>query len=71
MNLTQLFKKSDELATSMGHTFLTIDHVSATVLTVDSIVDVFKSMDIDAAKLHARLIDYLKNNPVPPAPNST
>ena len=71
MNLTQLFKKSDELATSMGHTFLTIDHVSATVLTVDSIVDVFKSMDIDAAKLHARLIDYLKNNPVPPAPKST
>lgn len=71
MNLTQLFKKSDELATSMGHTFLTIDHVSATVLTVDSIVDVFKSMDIDAAKLHARLIDYLTNNPVPPAPKST
>ena len=70
MNLTQLFKKSDELATSLGHTFLTIDHVSATVLTIDSIKNVFEDMNIDADKLHNRLMNYLKNTTVPHAPKS-
>lgn len=71
MNLTQLFKSSDDLATSMGHTFLTIDHISATVLTVDSIIDVFGTMNVDATKVRDRLIEYLKNTNVPHAPRST
>lgn len=71
MNLTQLFKSSDDLATSMGHTFLTIDHISATVLTVDSIIDVFGTMNVDASKVRDRLIEYLKNTNVPHAPRST
>ncbi|ELW0836238.1 AAA family ATPase [Escherichia coli] len=70
MNLTQLFKKSDELATSLGHTFLTIDHLSATVLTIDSIKAVFEDMNIDADNLHGRLIAYLKNTTFPHAPKS-
>lgn len=69
MNLTQLFKQSDALATSMGHTYLTIDHLSATVLTVDSIVDVFQSINIDANNLHSRLVEFLKNTVVPKSPS--
>lgn len=68
MNLTELFKRSDELAVSLGHKFLTIDHISATVLTVDSIHAVFESMNIDANKLHARLVEYLENTTVPSPP---
>lgn len=68
MNLTELFKRSDELAVSLGHKFLTIDHISATVLTVDSIHAVFESMNIDANKLHARLVEYLENTNVPSPP---
>lgn len=71
MNLTQLFKNSDDLATSLGHTFLTIDHISATVLTVNSIIDVFDTINVDATKVRGRLIEYLKNTNVPHAPRST
>ncbi|AXC39353.1 UNVERIFIED_ORG: hypothetical protein [Escherichia phage CMSTMSU] len=40
---------------------MTIDHLSATVLTIDSIKAVFEDMNIDADNLHGRLIAYLKN----------
>lgn len=68
MNLTELFKRSDELAVSLGHSFLTIDHISATVLTVDSIGEVFQTMNIDSSVIHARLVEYLKNTEVPQPP---
>ncbi|BEH88045.1 ATP-dependent Clp protease ATP-binding subunit ClpA [Klebsiella phage phiKp_21] len=70
MNLQKLFKVSDDLATSLGHTYLTIDHISATLLEVDSIVELFNTMNIDTNKLHSRVMNFLKSTEYPNQPAS-
>lgn len=70
MNLQKLFKVSDDLATSLGHTYLTIDHISATLLEVDSIVELFNTMNIDTNKLHSRVMNFLKSTEYPNQPTS-
>lgn len=70
MNLQKLFKVSDDLATSLGHTYLTIDHISATLLEVDSIVELFKTMNVDASHLHERVMNFLNSTNYPHQPAS-
>lgn len=70
MNFRNLFESSDKLAVSLGHRFVTIDHLSATVLEVQSVVDMFKSMNIDANAMRERIISYLKTQVLPQPPRS-
>lgn len=70
MNLRNLFKSSDELASTLGHDFVTIDHLTVTVLGVQSIIDMFASIDVDATKLQQRIHAYLSNTKLPPKPCS-
>lgn len=70
MNFRNLFESSDKLAVSLGHRFVTIDHLSATVLEVQSVVDMFKSMNIDANAMRERIISYLNTQVLPQPPRS-
>lgn len=66
-----LFSDSEELALSLGHRFMTIDHLTVSVLKVPSIVDALDSMSINAKEVEERITTYLKNLDMPNIPAST
>ena len=66
-----LFTDSEALALSFGHRFMTVDHLTVSVLKVPSIVDALNSMSINAKDIEERITTYLKNLDIPNIPLST
>lgn len=65
-----LFNDSKALAQQLGHQFMTVDHLSATVLKVQSVKDALESFSIDTNILGQRIEDYLREVPPPELPVS-
>lgn len=65
-----LFNDSKALAQQLGHQFMTVDHLSATVLKVQSVKDALESFSIDTNILSQRIEDYLREVPPPELPVS-
>lgn len=66
-----LFTDSEELALSLGHRFMSIDHLTVSVLKVPSIVEALDTMSINAKHLEERITAYLRNLDMPNIPHST
>lgn len=66
-----LFVATESLALSLGHRFMSIDHLTVSVLKVPSIVEALNSMSLNAKDLEERIVSYLKNVDIPPIPQST
>lgn len=69
-NFQDLFNESKSYAKSLGHDFMTIDHLSAVVLKVDSVKTALESFAIDTDTLGLRIDGYLREVPPPPIPVS-
>lgn len=65
-----LFSDSKSYAKSLGHDFMTIDHLSAVVLKVQSVKDALESFAIDTDILRQRIEDFLREVPPPAIPIS-
>lgn len=64
------YQEGESLARSMGHSIMTVDHLTAIALDVPSIVAFLDDINVDAAKLKARIMDFLTNYPSPVLPYS-
>jgi len=64
------YQEGESLARSMGHSIMTVDHLTAIALDVPSIVEFMEDINVDAAKLKARIVDFLTNSPAPVLPFS-
>jgi ATP-dependent Clp protease ATP-binding subunit ClpA len=64
------YQEGESLARSMGHTLLTVDHLTAVVLDVPSIIEFMTDINVDAVELKARIVDFLTNSPSPVLPYS-
>lgn len=65
-----LFKESEVLARSLGHRYILIDHLAASVMCVPSVDEAMKSMNVDASKVRDRIISYLEIANIPAIPDS-
>ncbi|QCW18952.1 ATP dependent Clp protease [Salmonella phage SE_PL] len=65
-----LYNDSKTLALSLGHEFMTIDHLSAVALKVPSVKEALESFAIDTDKLSQRIETYLREVPPPQLPVS-
>lgn len=70
-SFVELFKETESLALSLGHRFMSIDHLTVTVLKLPSIIDALNSMSISPKDLEDRIITHLKNTEFPDIPIST
>lgn len=70
-NFQDLFNDSKTYAKSLGHDFMTIDHLSAVVLKVDSVKEALESFAIDTDTLSRRIEEYLTESAPPTIPTST
>jgi ATP-dependent Clp protease ATP-binding subunit ClpA len=64
------YQEGESLARSMGHSIMTVDHLTAIALDVPSIVEFLNDINVDAAKLKDRIVDFLTNSPAPVLPHS-
>ncbi len=64
------YQESEELARSMGHNIMTVDHLTVVALGVPSIIEFLDSIEINAEDLKNRIIGHLKSTPVPELPYS-
>ncbi|AFC21679.1 ATP-dependent protease [Cronobacter phage vB_CsaM_GAP32] len=55
------YQEGESLARSMGHTIMTVDHLTAVALDVPSIVEFLEDINVDAVKLKKRITDFLQN----------
>lgn len=65
-----LFNDSKNYAKQLGHEFMTLDHLCAVVLKVDSVKDALESFSIDTETLRQRIEDYIREVPPPELPVS-
>jgi len=65
-----LFNDSKAYAKSLGHDFMTIDHLSAVVLKIQSVKIALESFAIDTDTLARRIEEYLREVPPPQIPVS-
>ena len=70
-SFVDLFKDSESFALSLGHRFMSIDHLAVTVLKLPSIIEALDSMDIDATVIEGRITEFLMNSVQPNIPQST
>lgn len=64
------YQEGESLARSMSHSIMTVDHLTAIALDVPSVVAFLDDINVDAAKLKDRIVDFLKNSPTPVLPYS-
>ena len=64
------YQDGESLARSMGHTIMTVDHLTAVALDVPSIVEFLDDINVDAVKLKKRITDFLENSAAPALPIS-
>lgn len=64
------YKDSESLARSMGHSMMTVDHLSVIALGVPSISEFLSELELDSDKIKKRITDYLKNMDFPVLPLS-
>lgn len=65
-----LFNDSKSYAKTLGHEFMTLDHLCAVVLKVDSVKDALESFSIDTDTLRQRIEDYIREVSPPNLPIS-
>ena len=64
------YQEGESLARSMGHSIMTVDHLTVVALGVPSIVEFFKDINVDAGKLKKRITDFLESTAMPVLPYS-
>ncbi|QXO11380.1 hypothetical protein pEaSNUABM19_00234 [Erwinia phage pEa_SNUABM_19] len=64
------YQEGESLARSMGHSIMTVDHLSVIALGIPSISEFLSELDLDADKIKNRITDYLKNMEFPVLPFS-
>ena len=64
------YQEGESLARSMGHSIMTVDHLTAVALDVPSIVEFLDDINVDAVKLKKRIMDFLENSAAPVLPYS-
>lgn len=64
------FQKGEQLARSMGHSIMSIDHLTVVALDIPSIIEFLSENDISAKKLKDRITDYLEKSASPALPYS-
>lgn len=70
-SFVELFQETESLALSLGHRFMSIDHLAVTVLKLPSIIEALNSMSLNAKALEDRIVTHLKNTNFPDIPIST
>lgn len=66
----EYYKECEDLTREMGHSMMTVDHLSIVALRRKSIIEFFKSVNLDAEKLSLRVLEYLKKMEFPSLPYS-
>jgi len=64
------FQKGEQLARSLGHSILSVDHLTVVALDIPSIIEFLNENDISAKKLKDRITDYLEKSTSPALPYS-
>lgn len=64
------FQKGEQLARSLGHSIMSIDHLTVVALDIPSIIEFLSENDISAKKLKDRITDYLEKSASPALPYS-
>lgn len=64
------YQEGESLARSMGHSIMTVDHLTVVALDVPSIVEFLNEINVDAVKLKKRITDFLENSAAPVLPYS-
>lgn len=64
------YQEGESLARSMGHSIMTVDHLTAVALDVPSITEFLEHIDVDSKKLKKRIMDYLESFQAPVLPVS-
>lgn len=64
------YQEGESLARSMGHSIMTIDHLSVVTLDIPSVAEFLAEHELDANKIKNRITDYLKNMEFPVLPFS-
>lgn len=64
-NFTEFFKQCEELAESLGHRLVTVDHLALCIMQKQSIIDFFEHINMDPAKLVSEIEQWLKEMKVP------
>lgn len=67
----QIFTDTENFAQSLGHRYMSIDHLSVTVLQIPSIIEALNAMSLDAEQIQERVHQYLKSANIPEIPQST
>lgn len=61
-NFSEFLKESEKIALSMGHGFVTVDHIMLVALKVPSINTMFKELDVDPNFLSTNIEKYLRES---------
>lgn len=69
-NFTEFFKQCEELAESLGHSLVTVDHLALCIMRKQSIVDFFDHINLDHKALVTEIEQWLKEMKVPEYGNS-
>lgn len=56
----KFFSDSEDLAMSMNHEYVTVDHLAVVALEIDSIKTMFDQFDVDASVLRTHILNTLK-----------
>lgn len=65
-----LFLQCEQFAVSLGHRFMSVDHLAVVVLETESARDAFEYMDIDVDQLRERITGFLQSSHAPIIPMS-